>query len=110
VQCFNATTTELNGVQLQKTKCNSGSCSVGLERNAGGGSRFVCGHLWQRRESFAARVGEKAGNLQILHGISATQGHGIPSMFKMRMLAKREVFRKGITENRRLSAWKVGGK
>jgi len=97
-------------MQLQTATAVAERCNNGYQSNAGGGSRFVCGHLWQRRESYAARVGEKAGNLQILHGISATQGHGIPSMFKMRLLAKREVFLKGITENRRLSAWKVGGK
>jgi len=97
-------------MQLQTATAVAERCNNGDQRNAGCGSRFVCGHLWKRRESFASRVGEKVSNLQILHGISATQGHGIPSMFKMRLLAKREVFRKGITENGRLSAGKVGGK
>lgn len=95
-------------MQLQTATAVAERCNNGYQSNAGGGSRYVCGHLWQRRESFAARVGEKAGNLQVLHRSSATQGHGIPSMFKMRLLAKREVFRKGITENGRLSARKVG--
>ena len=94
-------------MQLQTATAVAERCNNGYQSNAGGGSRYVCGHLWQRRESFAARVGEKAGNLQVLHRSGATQGYGIFSMFKMRLLAKREVFCKGITENRRLSAGKV---
>jgi len=83
-------------MQLQTATAVAERCNNGHQSNAGGGSRFVCGHLWQRRESFAARVGEKAGDLQVLHGISATQGHGISSMFKMRLLAQREDLRQSI--------------
>jgi hypothetical protein len=96
-------------MQLQTENAVAECCQDGYKRSAGSGASFICGHLWQCRESFAGRIREEIGDLQILHGGNSIQGHGIPALFKMRLLAQREEIRKSISSNGRLPAWKVGG-